>query len=169
MTVTAIVTICISVGALLVSFFTLYLTFFYRRTSMVGTLAGFDWTTDPDESIGELHYSLANTGNQALLVRLLNYYVVGSTGVEPAVVPEPNAQNIPIVIEPGAIELITIKEQLNFFERQFRNGKSINVQFDVYAPNGKQYFLLHTLKAEKPEWLNVSDDCFLPFSLTRPS
>lgn len=62
MTQNELITLGISTGALAVSLATLYLTFFYKRTGLVGMLVICRYSAPGEYSI-ELEYALSNVGN----------------------------------------------------------------------------------------------------------
>lgn len=166
-----VIAVCISIGALCISLATLYLSFFHKKISLIGTLASCNVPIDENVEL-ELEYSLGNTGNQELLAREINLEVDDEG--ESHGVPVIEINEIPAVIRPGEIKLVRFKLPLkHFLVPLSREKKALLIFFEIHSPNGKQYRLSHrfeldVLDPENPELISSLQNNFKVFVLGKP-
>ena len=147
--------------ALLVSIFTLYLTFLHKRAKLIGCLAAIDFPAPSYSPFCTFDFALSNTGTLELLLREVALDVSGPyTGL----LPETNPEDMPIVIGPGQVKLIKVQIPNLFIRNLAQRGGSIEFDFHIFSSRGNLY-LARKLVAPLDESLELPKSTWSPFSL----
>jgi len=158
-----IITILISGGALAVSLISLYFSLWHKKIALVGCLTAWDSPINGDESYCEI--TLSNTGNQELLLREVIVDIEG--GSEEWAVPVIKTQNIPMVIEPGSIALLTLPIPKLFMRRLTDRDKMMKLEFHLYTSKAELRIASKTLTPFNEN--NIPKDDWIPFKLSKPN
>lgn len=111
---------------------------------MIGNFACFQTSSEDDELLGDMEFSLSNTGNTELLIRGIDIDLEGAEG--DYFVPEINSKDIPSVIKPGGILLLKFGFPILFTQTAARNNHGIKLIFNIISSQGKLYLPEKTLK-----------------------
>jgi hypothetical protein len=139
MTTNEIITICIASAALLVSLVTMYFTHFHKKLGLIGCLAAYNTESDSNPLYGNYEFSLSNTGNRELLVWEAQLDLVGAIGQY--TVPEVPSSELPTVIKPGQILLLSFGIPVLFMRNAAKSGYKVLVRFHGFSPEAKSFFL----------------------------
>lgn len=125
----------ISALALLISIFTLYLTYFRKSASLIGRVASVQVAEKGQIDPWEFDFSLSNAGNLELLVKGVMLELDVDDG---RLVPEVSSE-LPRVLRPGQIQLIRVSIPSRFIENVAESGRGLNVVFEVFSSKGDSY------------------------------
>jgi hypothetical protein len=165
-----IITISISIAALIVSLVTLYYSVFYKKIALIGTMLSWNRPNPQEDEKKEkrldvnVEFALSNIGNRELLIKEVE--VDWENPPENALVPYIFPEEIPCVLKPSQIKLIEFKVPL-FFMKQIKNqNQKLVIRFQTISPNGKTYFLSKHLTpyTDDMEW--IAED-WKPFTLSK--
>jgi hypothetical protein len=160
MTTNEIITICIASAALLVSLVTMYFTHFHKKLGLIGCLAAYNTESDSNPLYGNYEFSLSNTGNRELLVWEAQLDLVGAIGQY--TVPEVPSSELPTVIKPGQILLLSFGIPVLFMRNAAKSGYKVLVRFHGFSPEAKSFFLYKELKPLNEE-LEIDAKGWEPF------
>ena len=160
-----IITICFSIGALLVSLTTLYFTFFRKKLSLIGCLAAYNSPFDDEPMSGNYEFCLSNTGNRELLVReaMVDYVDAPEHYLSPMI----NTAELPAVLKSNQMLLVKVRLPHLFMKNAARKGYKILVRFCVYSPEGKFYMVSKELEPLSQE-LDINPEGWKPFKMGKP-
>ena len=160
---TEIITLLISISALLVSFVALYLQFFYRRTAILGKLIGINYHPQDENYERVLNYSISNLGNQEILLNDIEF-LEGNTGLGRALdayeVHKCRCHDSPYVLKPGEIKLFVVFTKKKESKRISKHEKKYFIMFYFTSTKGKNFEIFHEItktdsinnKEEKTAW-----------------
>ncbi len=161
-----IITLGISIVAVLISCFTLYLSHFRRSTKGVLTLCShyFCQSTDENGFARELTYTFSNTGQQELFVKETSV-LLGASPLGP-LRHDSVYLNIDIydkeryIVKPGQIKVFTIQYDLDFplppdLDRTV--DKFTIVSLEVISANGSRYEVSHNISDIGPTLPGIKD------------
>ena len=127
----------------MVSVVTLYFTYFHKKLSLIGCLAAYYTESDTDPSFGRYEFFLSNTGNRELLVREAQLDLVGVNGQY--AVPEISSTELPAVLKPGQILLLSLGIPSLFMRNAAKSGHKVILKFHVFSPEAKSFLLFKEL------------------------
>ncbi len=160
-------TTLLSIAAILISLATLYLSFFHKKISMIGVLASC-FVPDEQESNIDMEYCLSNTGNKELLIREVSIEV---EDIDPqnTLVPEIDAKNLPVILQPGKMQLVEFQVPYkHFLKKALHGNKKIEIWFHVHSLTGNAYTIKHNLQYEESTVFLPKNDSFTSFKLGKP-
>ncbi len=166
MTEFELITLVLSVIAILLSGFNTYITFFYKKNSLVGGILSFgipDKNTPTPASI-DIECSLSNTGQRELLVRDVSIVPEDGTGV--SIVPVLKRTGIPCVLKPNQITLVKFYIPVLFANTLAFKKIPIPIEFEITSSDGKTYIASKRLEfIEEEHGLSIKDNWRDTFSM----
>ncbi len=159
MTEFEIITLVLSIIAILLSGFNIYITFFHKKSSLIGNILSFyvPEKTAPLPSYINFECSLGNTGKRELLVREISLLPEETAKLN--LVPIIKGRGIPCILKPEQIVLIKFDFPVLFANSLASKKIPILVEFEIASSNGKTY-----LASKKLEFTNTSGEIDLTHS-----
>jgi hypothetical protein len=154
-----IVSNCLAAAALTVSLVSLYFSLFHKRISLIGTLAAWNPRTDRVERCQVCEISLSNNGNRELLLRELE--ILSLPEREDELFPIIECDNIPAVIKPGEIKLVTFGVPNLYLQKLASEGRLIRLNFHIFTTDAK-------LRIATKDLCPISDEVEIPKSDWNP-
>lgn len=164
MTENEIITLVMSGISLLLSGVTLYCTFFYKRTSLVGKLLDYSTQAKEDSRSMELNFSLINTGTHELLVSSINIDII-NPNQEQGLIPDIESNQVPGIIKSGEVYILKFLLPILFVKTCKENNEKIKINFSVISSNGKTYTASIELN---PDSMEGEKDIFFEKSCWKP-
>jgi len=161
-----IITISISIVALLVSLITVYFSFFRKKLSFIGCLTAFHTLSKNDPMKGRFEFSLSNNGNRELLVRDIIIDLVNAPNG--MLLPVIDSEEIPIVLKPGQIVLSNIELPNLFLHKVAESDSIVLFNFQVYSPDGKLFIATKEIKFNNKD-LEIGNNQWKPFKMEKYS
>jgi hypothetical protein len=140
-----IITICISVAALLVSLITLYYSIFYKKIALVGCLLSWNHPYPQNDDaeknvlVADVEFALSNTGNRELLIKEVE--IDWENPPKKAITHIIFTKDLPCVLKPSQISLIRFGVPILFMKQIENLNQKLLIRFQVISPNGKLHFL----------------------------
>lgn len=126
-----IITLIISGGALVVSLISLYFSLFYKRISLVGTLAAWNPRTENFENSQVCEIAISNTGNRGLVLREIE--ILSFPEIDGELFPVLESELIPAVLKPGEMKLLTIPIPDLYLQKLVKGNRVLRLNFHIFT------------------------------------
>jgi len=159
-----IISIAISMTALLLSSVALYFSHFHKSTKALLCLNSRLFDCFGNKTTRELSYTFSNIGNQELYVKnislLRGQSTLGNLKHESSYLMIPSNTVNPFVIKPGEIRTFTLSHNVKYglpADYDERLNKFILVSLEVISSNGKRFQITHDITNLGPDGPDLKD------------
>lgn len=163
-----ILTIILSIIAILLSLFTTYYSFFRKKLSFIACLVDIDHLTGIRLGVTYWEYAFSNDGNKELVVKDV-FIDCDSHEKELNIIPEIESKiPFPFILKPNEIRLIKFTIDVNFFKQVVQNKGYFSVSFTIIGSDGNFYHPFHTITPiQHKDDVIFDPNSWKPFKLTR--
>lgn len=141
---TSILALVVSGFSLVVSLLTLYFTFFYKRTALIGQMVAISTQSRMTPTEMEFECSFSNTGTREVLIREININLTPWPANE--LVPAIETVNLPLIIRSGEIKLVKFQISSGWIFAQGGNQIVIELKFELVSSDGSVYLMSKKLE-----------------------
>ncbi|WP_144401351.1 hypothetical protein [Francisella philomiragia] len=139
----SLITLFISFGSLIISLISLYFSLFYKRISFVGALASWNprIVSYDDSQVCEI--AVSNSGNREFIIREVDIF--DSPEEQGDTFPILKIDNVPMVMKPGEIKLLTFPIDDYYLLKLRDRNKRFKLEFHIYTDKAKHMIAIKEL------------------------